>query len=87
MTVTQNNLQGHKMSTTPSYKVIVPFSAIYALCLFLPTIDALATTSFTLFSFTTNFSIAILIFPAIYPLADSLTEVYGKAVSYYVTMA
>jgi uncharacterized PurR-regulated membrane protein YhhQ (DUF165 family) len=80
------NIKWKDMSQTPSYKVIAPFAAIYALCLFLPTIDALATVSFKLFFFTTNFSVAILIFPAIYPLADSLTEVYGKEVSYYVTM-
>lgn len=74
------------MDKTPSYKIIAPFAAIYALCLFLPTIDALATASFQLFSFTCSFNVVTLIFPAIFPLADSLTEVYGKEVSYYVTM-
>jgi uncharacterized PurR-regulated membrane protein YhhQ (DUF165 family) len=74
------------MSQTPSYKIIAPFAAIYALCLFLPTIDALATISFTLFSFTMKFGAAIFIFPAIYPLSDSLTEVYGKEVSYYLSV-
>lgn len=70
------------MDPTPSYKIIAPFAAIYALCLFIPTIDALATVSCTLFSFKISFNVATLIFPAIYPLSDSITEVYGKKISY-----
>lgn len=77
---------GKHMSQTPSYKIIAPFAAVYTLCLFLPTIDALAIASFNLFSYTYKFNVVTLIFPAIFPLADSLTEVYGKKVSYYVTL-
>lgn len=74
------------MHHTPSYKIIAPLAAVYAICLFIPTIDAFATVSYTLFSFTINFNGAALIFPAIYPLSDSITEVYGKKISYYISI-
>jgi uncharacterized PurR-regulated membrane protein YhhQ (DUF165 family) len=75
------------MNKAPSYKIIVPFAAVYTLCLFMPTIDALARLSFTIFGFPIKFSIAVPIFAAIFPMADSLTEVYGKNVTYYVSIA
>lgn len=73
------------MNQSPGFKVVAPIAAIYAMCLFMPTIDALATFSVELFSYKMKISIAVLLFPAIYPLSDSLTEVYGKNVSYYIT--
>jgi uncharacterized PurR-regulated membrane protein YhhQ (DUF165 family) len=74
------------MNKMPSYKIIAPFAAVYSLCLFIPTIDAIATMSITLFNYKFPFNIAVLIFPAIYPLSDSLTEVYGKNVAYYTSL-
>lgn len=72
------------MSIQPSFKIAVPIVSIYALCLFLPTIEATATYTFNFFSLPIHFGIPALIFPAIYPLADSVTEVYGKKNSYYL---
>lgn len=72
------------MKSEPSFKVMAPFAAIYTLCLFLPTIDMLATYAVNLRFFSFPFGVAALIFPAIYPLSDSITEVYGKKVAYYV---
>lgn len=72
------------MNKAPSYKIIIPFVAAYTLCLFLPTIDTVATFSIHLFFGAIPFGVAGLIFPAIYPLSDSLTEVYGKSITYYV---
>ena len=66
---------------------MVPFVTVYTLCLFLPAIDMLATYTFKLFSFSFTFGLAALIFPAIYPLSDSITEVYGKKVAWYLIMA
>lgn len=75
------------MNKIPSYKILVPFVAIYTLCLFIPTIDTVAIKSITLFSYKISFNVAVLIFPAIYPLGDSLTEVYGRQVAYYVSIS
>ena len=75
------------MDSSPSFKVMVPFVTIYTLCLFLPAIDMLATHTIHLFFFSLTFGIAALIFPAIYPLSDSITEVYGKKVAYFVVLA
>jgi len=38
----------------------------------------LATYTINFFSFPITIGVAALIFPAIYPLSDSITEVYGK---------
>ena len=72
------------MKSEPSFKIMVPFAAIYSLCLFLPTIDMLATYTVNLWIFSFPFGVAALIFPAIYPLSDSITEVYGKSVAFYI---
>lgn len=75
------------MNSGPSFKISIPVTSIYVLCLFLPTIDILAVYSTTFFNFPFHFEIAALIFPAIFPIADSITEVYGKKVSYYLITA
>ncbi len=75
------------MDSGPSFKVMVPFVTIYTLCLFLPAIDMLATHTFHLFFCSLTFGVAALIFPAIYPLSDSITEVYGKKVAWYIVIA
>lgn len=75
------------MSSGPDFKVIVPFTTIYTLCLFLPAIDMLATYTLNLFSYPITIGVAALIFPAIYPLSDSITEVYGKRVAWYMVTA
>lgn len=75
------------MDTNPSYKVIIPVASIYVILLFIPTIDIGATYNLNLLFFSLTFSIASFIFPAIYPLADSITEVYGKKVTYYMVGA
>lgn len=72
------------MNHSPSYIVLTPVVAVYVLLLFLPTIDALAIMEFSLFSYKFNFYIVALLFPAIFPIADSLTEVYSKKAAYYV---
>lgn len=75
------------MNSSPSFKVMVPFVTIYTLCLFLPAIDMLATYTVHLFFCSLTFGVAALIFPAIYPLSDSITEVYGKKTAWYVVIA
>lgn len=75
------------MDSGPSFKVMVPFVTIYTLCLFLPAIDMLATYTIHLVFFPLTFGVAALIFPAIYPLSDSITEVYGKKVAWYLVIA
>ncbi len=75
------------MNSGPSFKVMVPFTTIYTLCLFLPAIDMLATYTINLFSLPITIGVAALIFPAIYPLSDSITEVYGKKTAWYVVTA
>ena len=75
------------MSNSPSFKVMAPFVTVYTLCLFLPAIDMLATYSLHLFSVSLTFGVAALVFPAIYPLSDSITEVYGKEVAWYIVVA
>ena len=75
------------MNTGPSFRVMVPFVTIYTLCLFLPAIDMLATYTIQLHFFSLTFGLAALIFPAIYPLSDSITEVYGKKVAWYIVIA
>jgi uncharacterized integral membrane protein (TIGR00697 family) len=75
------------MNTGPSYKVMVPLVTLYTLCLFLPAIDMLATYTVHLFSCSLTFGLAALIFPAIYPLSDSITEVYGKKTAWYLVIA
>lgn len=72
------------MNTGPSYKVIIPVASVYVILLFIPTIDIGATYSINLLFFSLPFSIASFIFPAIYPLSDSITEVYGKKIAYYL---
>ncbi len=79
-----NDLQ---MNSGPSFKIMVPFATVYALCLFLPSIDMLATYTVQLFSLPVTFGVAALIFPAIYPLSDSITEVYGKKTAWYIVLA
>ena len=74
------------MESVPSFKIVVPFVAIYTLCLFIPTIDMLATYNIHLFLFSISCGVASFIFPAIYPLSDSITEVYGQKASFYLTM-
>ena len=75
------------MNPLPSYKVIVPIAAVYALLLYVPTIDALAMIQWSFFSYHMKFSIAVLILPAIFPIADSITEVYNKKIAYYVVFS
>lgn len=75
------------MNSGPSFKVMVPVITIYTLCLFLPAIDMLATYTLNLFSFPITIGVAALIFPAIYPLSDSITEVYGKKIAWYIVIA
>ena len=75
------------MSSCPSFKVLVPFVTVYTLCLFLPAIDMLATYTVDLRFFSLTFGVAALIFPAIYPLTDSITEVYGKKTAWYIVIA
>ena len=75
------------MNSGPSFKVMVPFTTIYTLFLFLPAIDMLATYTINFLSFPITFGVAALIFPAIFPLSDSITEAYGKRVAYYTVMA
>lgn len=74
------------MDSSPSFKIMVPFITIYTLCLFLPAIDMLATHTIHLFFFSLTFGVAALIFPAIYPLSDSITEIYGKKTAWYLAM-
>ena len=75
------------MNSGPSFKVMVPFTTIYTLCLFLPSIDALATYTVNVFFYSMTVGVAALIFPVIFPLSDSITEVYGEKVAYYTVMA
>ncbi len=75
------------MHSGPSFKVMVPFVTIYTLCLFLPSIDTLAAYTVNVFSFSMTVGVAALIFPVIFPLSDSITEVYGEKVAYYTVMA
>jgi len=74
------------MSNGPGFKVMAPFVTVYTLCLFLPAIDMLATYSFHAFSVSVTVGVAALVFPAIYPLSDSITEVYGKKVAWYIVV-
>lgn len=75
------------MNSGPGFKIMVPFTTIYTLFLFLPAIDMLATYTIHWFTFSMTFGVAALIFPAIYPLSDSITEVYGKKTAYYTVIA
>ena len=75
------------MNSGPSFKVMAPIATVYTLCLFLTAIDLLATYTIHLFSCSITFGVAALIFPAIYPLSDSITEVYGKEVAWYIVLA
>lgn len=75
------------MNVHPSFKIMAPFVTVYTLCLFLPAIDMLATYTVHFFSCSLTFGVAALIFPAVYPLSDSITEVYGKKVAWYIVMA
>lgn len=75
------------MSSGPSFKVMVPFITIYTLCLFLTSIDMLATYTVNIFSLSMTIGVAAFIFPVIFPLSDSITEVYGKKVAYYIVTA
>lgn len=52
-----------------------------------PTIETRAVYTINILSFSIHLGIPALIFPAIYPLSDSVTEVYGKKISYYLTIA
>lgn len=58
----------------------------HPLCLFIPTVDMLATYQINVFLFSISCGVASFIFPAIYPLSDSITEVYGQKTSLYLTM-
>jgi uncharacterized PurR-regulated membrane protein YhhQ (DUF165 family) len=75
------------MNKEPNYKIIIPITAIYSLLLFVPTIDASAIISLSIFSWRLDFSIAALLFPAIFPLEASLTEIYQKKYVYYVVFS
>lgn len=75
------------MSSSPSFKVVAPFATVYSLCLFITSVDMLATYTFHSYFFSMTFGVAALVFPAIYPLSDSITEVYGKKVAYYLVVA
>lgn len=75
------------MNSSPSFKIVAPFATIYSLCLFITSVDMLATYTIHLIFFSMTFGVAALIFPAIYPLSDSITEVYGKKVAYYMVIA
>lgn len=75
------------MNQTPSFKILVPFISIYTLCLFLPTVEVLATYTVHFLSFTMYISVPSLVFPAIYPMADSMTEIYGKKVTFYIIIS
>lgn len=75
------------MNLNPSFKIVAPFATVYSLCLFITSVDMLATYTFHLCFFSMTFGVAALVFPAIYPLSDSITEVYGKKVAYYLVMA
>ena len=70
------------MNNQPSFKISTFIISTYILFLFLPTIDVAATYSINMLFFSMPISAAGLIFPAVYPLADSVTEVYGKKTSY-----
>jgi len=72
------------MNTGPSYKIIIPVASVYVILLFIPTIDIGATYNINLLFFSLTFSTASFVFPAIYPLSDSITEVYGKNIAYYM---
>lgn len=74
------------MSKAPSFKIAVFIVSAYVLLLFIPTIDIAATYHINLYFFSLPTSIAGLIFPAIYPLADSVTEVYGKKSTYQMVI-
>lgn len=73
------------MPLKPDIKILSPLVSIYTLCLFLPTIDAVSICTLKWGDINLQFALPALIFPLVYPLADCLTEVYGKKVSYYVT--
>lgn len=75
------------MNSDPSFKVVAPFATVYSLCLFITSVDMLATYTFHLYFFSMTFGVAALVFPAIYPLSDSITEVYGKKIAYYLVIA
>lgn len=75
------------MTHNPGYLVIAPFASLYTLLLFLPTIDALAIMQISIFTYKVKFSIGALLFPAIFPMSDSLTEVYNKNVAYNVVFS
>ena len=75
------------MNINPSYKIVTPLVSIYVLCLFLPTIDLHATLTINLFFLSISFPIPSLIFPAIYPISDSITEVYGKKIACFIVVS
>ncbi len=75
------------MNVTPSYKVSMTIAAIYAIVLFVPTIDVLAMRSINLRGMHILYNLAVFIFSACYTLSDSVTEVYGKKVSYYLAIS
>jgi queuosine precursor transporter len=74
------------MGKEPSFKIAVIVISLYSLFLFVPTFDVAATYKMNLYFFHMPISVAGLIFPAVYPLADSVTEVYGKNISYYMVV-
>ncbi|MGB6976449.1 MAG: VUT family protein [Gammaproteobacteria bacterium] len=74
------------MNKEPSFKIAAGVVSLYVLCLFIPTFDIVATYKINLYFFSLPFGVAAFIFPAIYPLADSITEVYGKRLSYYLVL-
>ena len=70
----------------PSYKIAIPIAALYAIILFAPTIDIAAIDNFNLHFFILPVTITSFYFPLVYPLSDSITEVYGKKVAYNLTI-
>jgi uncharacterized PurR-regulated membrane protein YhhQ (DUF165 family) len=70
----------------PSAKVAIAVASLYVLLLFIPTLDVVATYNINLYFYTIPVSVAGFVFPAVYPLSDSVTEVYGKKTSYYLVI-
>jgi uncharacterized PurR-regulated membrane protein YhhQ (DUF165 family) len=65
------------MNGNPSYKICTMISAIYAIALFLPTIDIVAIKNINFLGTQFLYNLGAFIFPVCYTLSDSITEVYA----------
>jgi uncharacterized PurR-regulated membrane protein YhhQ (DUF165 family) len=72
---------------SPSFKIIIPIVAMYTLCLYIPTIDIATSYNINLILLSVTFPVSTLFFAIIYPLSDSITEVYEKTIALYIAMS